>query len=424
MEPTSACKIERRSRLPRFLLPGRSQHGNSYTGGSSSSGNIELRACTLHAVAPLWSHETYGQVSPPPGTAGDVVSQDVRRVEQMYTPDMETPERNDHSDAEHDGQIALAAAFEAIASSRRLSETTLTIDLANEVDYQGDIGDPSQYATQPGITPATPPRNFFFVTLIADIVSVNGQSAKGTYIGRTRVLSLTPNPTGLPNAEAIADVTRTALREHIFEILQPNGTAIGTIMSLGFSGGPPPPGAPSTEHANWAIVGGTGAFLGARGTVGGTGGGGRAASMREDPKNRRTNGGMPNSFILHVIPMELPRVVELPLLGPAIYHVTNVPVSVQPAHTGDHLYLFATGLGPTVPPVELGQPFTPGCVVNSALSITVNGQPATVAGATGVQNQVDLYRVDFIVPSTAPGSVPVQVTAAWIKSPVVNMEVL
>ena len=29
--------------------------------------------------------------------------------------DMETPERNDHSDAEHEGHKALAAAFEAIA---------------------------------------------------------------------------------------------------------------------------------------------------------------------------------------------------------------------------------------------------------------------------------------------------------------------
>ena len=52
------------------------------------------------------------------------------------------------------------------------------------------------------------------------------------------------------------------------------------------------PLSPTAERANWAIVGGTGAFLGARGQAeGGTGGvGGRAASMAEDPANRCING--------------------------------------------------------------------------------------------------------------------------------------
>jgi hypothetical protein len=92
-------------------------------------------------------------------------------------------------------------------------------------------------------------------TIIADIVSVNGQPAKGTYVGRSRTVALSPTPTGAENSEAIADVTRTALREHVFEILQPDGTPVGTVMSVGFSGGPAPPGAPATEHANWTIGG-------------------------------------------------------------------------------------------------------------------------------------------------------------------------
>src|ERR1700749_647232 len=171
------------------------------------------------------------------------------------------------------------------------TQTTLKIDLQNAVEYQGDVGDPSQFASKPGITPSNPPRNFYEATVIADIVAVNGQPAKGTYVGRSNSVILTPNPTGSPNAEAIADVTRAALRQHVFEILQPDGTSIGTVMSVGFSGGPPPPGAPSTERANWAIVGGTGAFLGARGLVTGTGASSRAASMSEDPANRRVNGG-------------------------------------------------------------------------------------------------------------------------------------
>jgi hypothetical protein len=132
-------------------------------------------------------------------------------------------------------------------------------------------------------------------------VAVNGQPVKGNYVGRTGVVNLSPTGNG-----AIADVTRTALREHLFEILQPDGTTIGTIISVGLSGGPAPPGMPSTERGNWAIVGGSEAFLGARGTVGGTDGVGRAASMAENPANRHINGGTAYSFLIHVIPMSVP----------------------------------------------------------------------------------------------------------------------
>jgi hypothetical protein len=367
------------------------------------------------------------------------------------------PRPNDLSDAGREVHKAVAAAIERkLASSHRLSETILTINLADLVEYFGDIGNPSQYATQPGQTPPTHPKNFTVVTLIGDIHQVIGDGftyqAKGTYVGRSRGVGLGgPNPTGVLPTEAEADVTRVALREHIFEILQPNGTAIGTIMSLGFSGGPPPPGAPSTEHGNWAIVGGTGAFVGARGTVGGVGGTlgqTRQASMREDPKNRWENNvylyhpGDPIhtgtaykfSFFLHVIPMEAPWVVELPS-GPAIYHADFTLVSsANPAQPNETLLLFATGLGPTVPEVALGTAFPPidvqnlhttaPCNVNSPVWITVNGKAAYVLEAIGYPNAVDVYKIEFQVPtSVGQGDAMVHVTAAFIKSQVVNMAV-
>jgi hypothetical protein len=127
------------------------------------------------------------------------------------------------------------------------------------------------------------------VTLLGDIVSVNGTPVKGLYAGRTEVIlaSPMPNPGG-----AIADITRIAMRHVVFEFASSEGAPIGSIMAFGFSGGPAPPGAPANERGNWAIIGGTGAFLGARGRVAGTGGvGGRAASVAEDPGNRRLNGG-------------------------------------------------------------------------------------------------------------------------------------
>ena len=53
---------------------------------------------------------------------------------------------------------------------------------------------------------------FFVVTLIGDIRAVNGHPAKGTYVGGTRVINTNPSPMA-DSGVAIADVTRTAMRE-------------------------------------------------------------------------------------------------------------------------------------------------------------------------------------------------------------------
>ena len=313
------------------------------------------------------------------------------------------------------------------AQGQSLTQTTLTIDLQNVVEYQGDIADPSRFATNPNVTPSSAPRNFYVATLIGDIVAVNGQPAKGTYVGRSRSVILSPTPTGAANSEAISDVTRGALREHIFEILKNDGTPIGSIVSLGFSGGPAPPGMPSTERGNWAIVGGTGAFLGARGQVGGTGGAARAASMAEDPANRRINGGAAFSFIVHVIPMFAPQIATTGA-GPAVAHSSDFTLvtSSKPAAAGEALSIFATGLGPTVPEVDLGLPFpsNPGAAVNSPVTVTVNGKPAEVLGGVGFPGAVDGYQVNFRVPpDTVKGVATVQVSAAWIAGPPVSIAV-
>src|SRR5262249_29949872 len=196
--------------------------------------------------------------------------------------------------------IPLAVAACYLASAQQPLTTTLTIDLGNVMEYQEDIYDPVKFARIPNVTPSlgfgAGIANFGVATLLGDIVAVNGQPAKGLYAGRSRVINANPNPRP---GQAIADVTRVAIREHIFEISQQDGTPIGSVMAMGFSGGDPPPGQPSTERANWAIAGGTGAFLGARGQVEGTGTAGRVASMAEDPANRRLNGGNPSRYILH-----------------------------------------------------------------------------------------------------------------------------
>ncbi len=101
--------------------------------------------------------------------------------------------------------------------------TTLVIDLQNVVEYQGDIGDPQKFATNPNVTPSAVYKNFGVATLLGDIVAINGQPAKGMYAGRSRSIVASPAPSA---GGAIADVTRTAIREHIFEILKSDGTPV------------------------------------------------------------------------------------------------------------------------------------------------------------------------------------------------------
>ena len=283
------------------------------------------------------------------------------------------------------GMILLFAAVNCnFAQGQSPSPTTLTIDLENAVSYQADFYDPSKYGKNPTVTPSAGAGVFGVTTELGDIVAVNGQPAKGLYVGRsTRLISASPAPT--PGG-AIADITRTALREHIFEILKSDGTPVGTLVGFGISRGAAPPGTPSTERGNWAIVGGTGAFLGARGQISGTGGVGRAASMAEDPANRRINGGTAIQFIIHVIPMTVPQIVTT-ADGPAVTHSSDFTLvsASKPAAAGEVLSLFATGLGPTVPAVDPGLPFpsNPQAAVNSPVTVTVNGKPADVLAAVG-----------------------------------------
>jgi hypothetical protein len=324
--------------------------------------------------------------------------------------------------------LALAAAACHLAQAQQPPAATLTIDIGNAVEYQEDINDPVKFARSPGVTPslgigsAGAIANFIGVTVLGDIVAVNGQAAKGLYGGRTRVLNATPTP--VPG-QAIADITRTAMREHIFEILQADGTPVGSIMAMGFSGGNPPPGQPSTERANWAIAGGTGAFVGARGQVEGTGNSGRAASIAEDPSNRRLNGGNPVRFILHIIPMTIPQIVTTPG-GPAITHSDfSLVTASKPASAGEVLSLFATGLGP-VRGVATGQPFpvSPPALVNSPVAVTVNGESAEILAAVGYPGATDGYQVNFRVPAdVGKGLASAQVTSAWISGPAVNINI-
>ncbi len=291
------------------------------------------------------------------------------------------------------------------------------------MEYQDDIADVTKFATVPATTPAVNFRTFSVATVIADVIAVNGQPAKGVYTAQARALGTSPTPTA---GNAIADVQRAALREEVIEILNTDGTSIGTISSLGLSGGVAPPGAPSSQTAaNFAIVGGTGAFVGARGVSGSgpapQGVPARSASTQEDPAQRRVNGGGVTRRVLTIYPMESPKIL-------AVAHAADFsPVSsAKPAVAGEYLAIFASGLGPTKPGPDSGMPFpsSPVAAVNSPVVVTLNGTAASKVQALGYPGTVDGYQVNVQVPSgTQSGNVSLQLSAAWIPSSPVTIPV-
>ena len=326
--------------------------------------------------------------------------------------------------------LAMTILLVAVCCSLALGQappppTILTIDVENVVLYQQDTSDLSKFATDPNLTTAVPPRNFFLRVDIGDIVAVNGQPAKGIFTRNVRFLGLTtaPNP-----GQAIADTVRNAVNGDTFEIMKSDGTPIGTIVSYGMTGGSPPPGAPlSVTRDNVAITGGTGAFLGARGMWGQSVISVRLASITEDPANRRRNGGGRLKCVLQVIPLFQPQIVTT-AAGPAVTHSSDFSLvtASKPATAGEVLSAFVTGLGATHPGVDPGQPFpaSPPAAVNSPVDVTVNGKPAEVLAAVGYPGAVDGYQVNFRMPSdTAKGVATIQVSAAWIAGTPVNIAV-
>jgi hypothetical protein len=149
--------------------------------------------------------------------------------------------------------------------------------------------------------------------------------------------------------------------------------------------------------------------------------------MAEDPANRRLNGGTAFSFLIHVIPMALAQVIQT-VNGPAMVHSNDFSLvsSAKPASAGEVLSLFATGLGPTVPEVDLGLPFpsSPLSTVNSPLTVTVNGKPARVLAAAAIPAQRMATKSVFrYLPTWQKVPPQIHLTAAWIPGPTVNIPI-
>jgi uncharacterized protein (TIGR03437 family) len=306
--------------------------------------------------------------------------------------------------------------------------SVLQIEVRDVVRYNEDLSDVTKFASNPSATPPTLPRNFYEVIHIGDIVAVNGSPARGTYITRLRNTNtmLDPNP-----GEAVADTSVAGLSEVSFDILTADSRPIGSLFGMGLSRASPAPGAPlAVSTGNHVIVGGSGAFLGARGYFGQAVSDQtipiRNASISEDPANRRKNGGGRILFLMQVIPYIPPQIV-ITSSGPAVFHPDFSPVNTaRPAAAGEILIVRASGLGPTRPGVDPGQPFPSDVFrdVNAPVAVNVNGHPAQVLNAFGWPGTLDNYRVDFQVPDGTGGpTAAIQLTAGFISSAPVSIPV-
>src|SRR6266849_1189592 len=117
--------------------------------------------------------------------------------------------------------FAVAVSWCQAGLAQMAPPTILEIDIESFVAYYDDIPDVSKRATDPNATTAVLGRNFAPSVLIGDIVAVNGQPAKGTFVYHALTLNLRAAPTP---GQAIADTVRNNVNNQAFEILKSDGT--------------------------------------------------------------------------------------------------------------------------------------------------------------------------------------------------------
>jgi hypothetical protein len=193
--------------------------------------------------------------------------------------------------------------FAAAACLAQVKPATLQVNVNNFVLYNYDTFDPSQFGTNPAATNVMM-KTYNYHISIGDIVAINSEAAKGTLLCTHTMFVLSPAAVA-GSGRAIADTGRAMIDDCSLEVLESDGTAVGTIFIHGLFGGPPAPRAPAAvARSSMIVTGGTGAFLGVRGQAGQTGPWTpRVASVTEDPANRRLNGGGTESIVLQLFPM-------------------------------------------------------------------------------------------------------------------------
>jgi len=314
-------------------------------------------------------------------------------------------------------KAAWVAVLLGVSATAQEVPVILQVDMGDEVRYAGDGTDTSRVAQSPVPVPPNPNRavNFGSSVIIGDVIAVNGSPAKGA--GVILEYNIRLNPNSAPGV-AISDATQPSVAFHSLEFLKPNGDPIGSIFGMGAVG---------SVTKGWTIVGGTGPFVGAKGTMIATAGRTtRTTSQAEDPSRRRINGGGRHTVLIQLIPMFRPEVL-IGAAGPVIIHSDYTAItSDKPARPGEVLILYAKGLGATTPSVNPGDlfPGAPFAVVTSPIEVLVNGKPSPAINQIGLPGTSDFYHVAFRVPDdTVAGPTTVQIKAAWVTGSAVSIPV-
>src|SRR6185369_3394110 len=97
----------------------------------------------------------------------------------------------------------------------------------------------------------------------------------------------------------------------------------------------------------------------------------------------------------------------------------------SPAHAGDTLILYCSGLGLVDPPVVSGS--TPGSLstTTNEVQLTMGDRPAKISFAGVAPGLVGLYQVNAIVPGAIPAgsAVPITITVAGQTSPQITIPI-
>ena len=101
---------------------------------------------------------------------------------------------------------------------------------------------------------------------------------------------------------------------------------------------------------------------------------------------------------------------------------SNPVTLMAPAHPGDVLTAYATGLGPTTPATPTGVA-TNGAPVATLPTLTVGGVKATVNSAAIVAGQEGVYQAAFIVPPGVQGTTPMVLSSGGQDSAPANLPV-
>ena len=192
-----------------------------------------------------------------------------------------------------------------------LTFTNIVVDLVHSAMLPNV---PINASTKPN-DPTYPFYNMFPLEVVGDIVGINDDpTVTGLYLSKnfvsisspSKAAAATPTSTPINAGQIITDppIKMTGFRHDIFKILYPDPAdpttpmEIGSITAAGISGNPSLPEGLSAaiRSGDWAITGGTGAFLGVTGQMGGPGSPPgpptaaiRMASVTEDPSQRWAN---------------------------------------------------------------------------------------------------------------------------------------